>query len=483
MKKRMYLLWIVLSVYSAYGQQEKLAALVFTTASNEASMTFNEALERNDFGEVKQSRALFQKALQQDARFAAANLFLASMAISPNEFAQYLRNAKMQLEKSSDWEKLYYEYMETFLSDNRARRIEAAQKMVAMYPTNARSYTLLGEAFAAANDIGNARKNFQQAIEADPASPLGYRSLAESFLFQDPKEYKRAEQYAAKVVSMKPCSASYILLGDAYRAQNNLQKAKNAYGKAINADPEDPVAYYKRGHAFTFLGDFDKARTDYEKAGTLDVIVSTAIINSALTYLYEGQPAKGMQFLLGESGKLDTKDVAKAAQVQYELLNTAAAIAFHLGDKKTMAQIVELIEPLGNELVNGVSSRETQIVEMSDMLYLKACVQVLNEDYEKADALLGDMRALLEPIQNPRKLESYELAKGFISYRKKEYPLAVTHFENAYKQNVYAEYWLAKALEAGGNPEKATNLYKDIAHYNFNGIEYALIRNEVKQRF
>jgi hypothetical protein len=48
---------------------------------------------------------------------------------------------------------------------------------------------------------------------------------------------------------------------------------------------------------------------------------------------------------------------------------------------------------------------------------------------------------------------------------------------------VYAEYWLAKALEAGGNPEKATNLYKDIAHYNFNGIEYALIRNEVKQRF
>jgi hypothetical protein len=33
-----------------------------------------------------------------------------------------------------------------------------------------------------------------------------------------------------------------------------------------------------------------------------------------------------------------------------------------------------------------------------------------------------------------------------------------------------------------GNKDKAEALYKDISTYNFNGIDYALIRNEVVNR-
>jgi hypothetical protein len=45
-----------------------------------------------------------------------------------------------------------------------------------------------------------------------------------------------------------------------------------------------------------------------------------------------------------------------------------------------------------------------------------------------------------------------------------------------------ARHWLAKSNEAAGNKDKAEALYKDISMYNFNGIDYALIRNEVMNR-
>jgi hypothetical protein len=48
--------------------------------------------------------------------------------------------------------------------------------------------------------------------------------------------------------------------------------------------------------------------------------------------------------------------------------------------------------------------------------------------------------------------------------------------------SVYTKYWLAKSNEAAGNKEKAEALYKDISTYNFNGIDYALVRNEVVSR-
>ena len=48
--------------------------------------------------------------------------------------------------------------------------------------------------------------------------------------------------------------------------------------------------------------------------------------------------------------------------------------------------------------------------------------------------------------------------------------------------DIYHQYWLAKGYEANGQNDKATAIYKQIANFNFNGIAYALIRNEIKKK-
>ncbi|MER3463447.1 MAG: hypothetical protein C4329_02565, partial [Chitinophagaceae bacterium] len=68
--------------------------------------------------------------------------------------------------------------------------MEAAQKMVAMYPENARSFILLGNAYAAQSNFEEARKNYTKVISLEPSSPLGYRELANSYLFEEPRDFK-----------------------------------------------------------------------------------------------------------------------------------------------------------------------------------------------------------------------------------------------------------------------------------------------------
>jgi uncharacterized protein HemY len=67
--------------------------------------------------------------------------------------------------------------------------------------------------------------------------------------------------------------------------------------------------------------------------------------------------------------------------------------------------------------------------------------------------------------------------------QQKNYADAVQHFGDSHPNNsIYTKYWLAKANEAAGNKDKAQALYNEIATYNFNAIDYALIRNEVVNR-
>jgi tetratricopeptide (TPR) repeat protein len=484
MKKSIYLLFLLslLLGIKTNAQQEKLAALVFTTTSNEALLTFNAGLKFNDRGEGKKARALFEKAVQQDPKFAAALLYLAQNATSPQEFEALMGKAKEYVAQSSEWEKLFYAYNETFLTENQNKRLETAQKMVAMFPNNARSFILLGQAYSNKNDFANARKNFQQAITVEPSSPLGYRSLAESYLFEEPKDFKKAEQNANKLVSLMPSGAGYILLGDTYRAQNNLQKAKDSYAKAVAADAENPTALYKRGHANSFLGEFAKAREDYEKAATLDVVNTFAIGNIANTYLYEGKPEKAIKYLLDEASKPNKMEATKSLEHMYNLLSTSASIAYHMNDQKKLMSILQMLEPLAKERMNNFNAAEAKLVQKAEWGYWKACALTLAGNYTEAKSVAEDMKTVLDPIQSVRKLEGYEFVLGQINYREKNYREALSHFEKTDKANVYNVYWVARTYDAMGDSDKARALYKEIADYNFNNLGYALIRNEVKQK-
>ncbi|MGZ3853666.1 MAG: tetratricopeptide repeat protein, partial [Flavisolibacter sp.] len=384
---------------------------------------------------------------------------------------------------ANEWEKLLYDYTETYLTDNVDKRLSIGQKMVSSFPSSARACLYLGQAYDNRNDFANARKCYQKAVSLEPNWPGAYVALATSLLFEDPKDFSGAEKTANKLVSMAPSNASYIMLGDAYRAQNNLQKAEETYSKAIANDPQLPEAYYKRAHALTFLGDYEKARDDYEKGGSLDVTPVGAREDIAFTYLYQNDPSQALQSLENDIKNITPMlDATQRNSFQYDLLTTSAMIAMHHQNAEKLQQIVKDMQPLSEDMALRVGTEEAKLGQKAYMLYWDGVLKLLNNDYAGAKANAEAMKTTLEPVKNPLKLDNYNFLLGCVAMMQKDTKTAVSYLEKTNKLDVYEQYCLAKAYEANGQKDKAEAIYKYISDYNFNGIGYALIRSELKKK-
>jgi tetratricopeptide (TPR) repeat protein len=476
---------VMVSFYStSYSQQNKISGVIFSSSSNEALTSLQQGMKFYDLNENKKARGYFEKAIQQDPKLTMGYLLLADQATSPGEFVKYLDQAKENMANASDWEKMYYAYNETFLNDNLNKRLEAAQKIVSKFPDVPRAYLMLGNAYAESNDFAHARLNYQKAVTIDPKWSAAYNALSNSFLFQEPKNFKQAEANAVKLTELAPeSSGSFILLGDTYRAQNDLKKAYEAYSKAVMLDPESPAALYKRGHAQTFLGEYEKARADYQQAGSLDVSPGFAIQCISFTYLYQDEAGKALQVLLDEAQRTgDMGDANRAMVDKFQLLSTAAQIAFHTGDANKLLSIVNMLEPISESMGNSIGTNEGKIIQQGNILFWKGMTKTLNKDLMNAMAKATEMKNLVDPIQNPRKLEGYEQLLGHINYYQKNYKEAAEHFAKTDPLDIYDRYWLARSYESAGKKEKAKAIYSEIANYNFNNVGFALVRNDVKNR-
>src|SRR5258706_4025104 len=112
----------------------KITDIPVTSKSKEAITSFREGLAFADDGNAIKARAAFTKAIGQDSGLAIAYLYRANLALSAKDFMDDLDKAKSHLEGASDWEKLYYDYQNTFVSNDWNKRLEIVQRIVAAYP-------------------------------------------------------------------------------------------------------------------------------------------------------------------------------------------------------------------------------------------------------------------------------------------------------------------------------------------------------------
>lgn len=455
-----------------------------TTASKEAMASFQEGLLSFDLGDLKKAKAAFTKAIELDPKLGIAYLYRANTSNSAKEFADDVNAGKSHLDSASDWEKMYGDYQAAGLTGDRNKQLETLEKIAANYADAARVQADLSFAYTGNNQLGKSREHAQKATELDPKWPGGFNALAVSYLFSDPKDFKKAEENAMKVVELAPKSAgAQILLGDCYRAQNDMQKAKDAYAKAVTLDPESPDAYSKEGNANTYLGNMDEARKNYLDGSAHADVKTTYLVTTAYTYLYaNGDYKTALKTLMDGLGKVDAASKT-ATQEKSGLLTTAAAIAFHYNDAATLKQVVPMIKPLAEQMGNDNGTAEGKAFAKADGASWQAMTAIVDGKFDEAKAKAEEMKTALDPIKDGRKLENYHFLLGMISMKQKSYADAVKHFEETDLNNqIYNKYWLAMANEAAGNKDKAMSLYKEVAAYNFNDVGNAMVRLEAKKK-
>ena len=109
---------------SSRTQPPTSSSLIFTSSSNQALATFKNALQFHDLNENKKAKEAFQKTIQLDPKLAAGYIYLCYHSSTPQEAEANLQKAKENLSGANEWEKLFYDFTETYLNDNAEKRIE-----------------------------------------------------------------------------------------------------------------------------------------------------------------------------------------------------------------------------------------------------------------------------------------------------------------------------------------------------------------------
>ena len=465
----------------------KSGEIPVTTDSKEARALFHKGQAALDVGNGIDANAYFRKAVEKDPQFAYAWLNIGNSSFSTEEFNDAMTEAEQHAGHVSEGEKLLIGINSTLLDSNAEKRVELAGELTEKYPHSPRAWLSLSGVQAGLNHHDKARKSAEKAAALSPDFPLVYTTLGLSYLFNDPKDFSKAEKHMKKAIALDPEEDQfYVNLGDVHRAMNKLDKARNDYAKAVSLDPSNGLAHIKKAHINSFLGNYEEARKDYDKS--IEQAQQQNKINfanyKAFTYLHEGDADAAhhaLGALLSETDEMNIPDHQKIGAKLFALTNDAT-VCLHTGMYDDAEKVLTKRTKLIKHNVKQVGSPAYERAQMANVAYWDGLLAARRGDFAKAEQLAAKNAELVEPDQNPRKMESYHDLMGLISLLQKNYEASIKHYERANLTTMYTKYHLALAYDGAGRSAEAKRMFSEVASWNFNSVGFALVRKDALQR-
>lgn len=113
-----------------------------------------------------------------------------------------------------------------------------------------------------------------------------------------PVDYQQRITEAEKIVAADPKNLqAWVQLGNDYFDTDQAKKAIDAYGKALELDPNNSNVLTDQGIMFKRVGWFDRAIANFEKAQQLDPKHLQSLYNLGVIYMADlKQPAKAVKY-------------------------------------------------------------------------------------------------------------------------------------------------------------------------------------------
>lgn len=119
-----------------------------------------------------------------------------------------------------------------------------------------------------------------------------------------------------QIVAKEPKNLqAWITLGNDYFDANQAQKAVQAYGKALELDPNNPNVLTDQGVMFRALGFYDRALSNFEKSLKIDPRHLQSLYNIGIVYAVDlKQSVKARATFEALLQKDQTSDLARQAR-------------------------------------------------------------------------------------------------------------------------------------------------------------------------
>lgn len=459
-----------------------------TSSSEKARELYANGQYLSDVGRAVQARAAYQAAAVADPDFALAYYGQSNVALSFAEFQRSLDTAVKHSEGISEGEKMMIDINRSFLTNDSAAGLALAEKLTAQYPESERAWIVLAGMQANENNNEGARNSLKKALAINPESAGALTGITTNFYLGEPKDFDAADKWANKLIAAYPDEAKgHEWLGDIRRAQNDLEGALEAYQAASKVDPTLELAAHKRGHVNSFLGNINEARAAYDEAIALAPVETKAsyAVYKGFTNIHGGDTAAAIDELVALADEMEAMgtpdDQVKGFQVF--ALSSAAFAAMHAGMYDRAEEIVQRRSAIQMAIAEDVGTDDARRILQANNHFFEGMLAAYRGDAEGAAAHANAMADLLEGDDNPRKLENVHRIFGLNALQAEEFAVAVEHLEQAdHANNMMVRYHLALAQAELGNTDEANKMFSEIAVYNFNSVNFALIGRDAAAR-
>ncbi|MGM0621938.1 MAG: tetratricopeptide repeat protein [Bacteroidota bacterium] len=449
---------------------EKLnAEIPEKNSSEEAAQLFVQGREAFEMGRISDAIVYFDKAVQKDAQSAVAWLYKALTAETDTDRKIGIDKAVLFRNNANEEERILIDIELTFADKNSEKRFQLAKQLAEMHPEDARSLLLLASEYQHLGKISQFRDLASEAIRGEPGSPLGYRALAASWLLNDPVDFSLAEKYMQKFVELRPNEASaHIALGDVYRAFLNLEKAKAAYSKTIELEPQNAAALSKRGYIHTYQGMFEEARADFKKASALASPMRD----------YSRPDVSMFSYLFSGNEKLAATNTEPASNIQNK--NKRFPLNGNSDNCYFCCTFISMTHGFITSPVLSLSpyhclrrefNRESRVPDETtieaNIAFVEGFRAIQHEKYDKAKQIIGEYARTVSPEMKPKKNEAHNYLAGLIHYGKGNYSNALASFKKSDTGNIFVKYSMGLVYDKLGMHEKANKALTEVAEFNF----------------
>jgi len=453
-----------------------------STKSDEARKRIEDGERLADAGFQLAAHEQFKRAVAADSSFAYAYLRYAETSFSAAEFATYLARAEGHAATANATEKMLIQADRKGLDNDVQGAIDLLKQLVASNPTNPRALTILANLQLLSGEIADGRASLEKAITLAPTVGQPSLNLAISYIFNEPKNFAEAEKHVLVGQKLWPDEPlSYDVLGRVRRAQSRLDEAAAAYSREIELNPKESNGYAVRGNAYTFLGQYDKARADYDQAlrvGRPEEAGWNAGTKALIT-AYAGD----------WKGSINELDQAIQATVGMQvddpngptIQNASWAIYLALAHKQP--DIAEKEYPKLEAAVKAQQEKAASpgLTRFSNaqLAFARGFISVFKGDYPATQKSIGEIVTLRAADNDPTKDRNVHALRGYLAlFQKKDYATAVSEFKQGDPLDLMVQYYMAVALEGAGKGAESKALFKKIANYNFTDGTYAAVRND-----
>jgi len=174
-------------------------------------------------------------------------------------------------------EVLYYLGLIHFKQDDYDSAIDFLSKSIDINPDDYRTHEVLGQAYGLKSEnagmvksamlIPKIKKAFQKALELNPQALGALEGLYMFYLFAPPMaggDEKRAMEFLEQIEQANP-ARGYLANGLFHTKHQDLEKAKESFGKALENGADDADILLKAGRFFLNHNHLETAKTAFEK--------------------------------------------------------------------------------------------------------------------------------------------------------------------------------------------------------------------------